>query len=63
MLDKYLTVKQLCEVLNMSKSGIYQLVRRGELPRGIWIGGAHRWSATSIQTFLHSKEQEAMTQC
>ena len=51
-LGEYVTVKQLQEALHMSRSGIYQLCRRGYLPQGIRLGRAHRWSVDEINAWL-----------
>ena len=51
-LDEYVTVKQLQQELNMSRSSIYQLCRRGILPQGIRLGRSRRWSIADIQAAL-----------
>lgn len=51
-LDTYLNSKQLSKALGLSRSGIFSLVRRGILPKGILIGRSRRWNMAELQTFL-----------
>ncbi len=40
--DRFLTLSDVCDVLNVSMSQAYALVRSGEL-KGIQIGGRNQW--------------------
>ncbi len=40
--DRFLTLADVCEILNISTSQTYALVRSGDL-QGIQIGGRNQW--------------------
>ena len=48
---QFLTIGDLAERYGLSKPSIYNYVRSGKLPRGIYIGGAHRWPISEIEAF------------
>ena len=59
-LGRFLTVAETAEVLNVSVSQTYALVRSGELP-AIRIGAARHWriERTELQAFIESRYEEA----
>lgn len=55
-MDKFYTAAELMEKLQLTRQTIYNLVKRGELPKGRKIGGSRRWSATELETFMKGGE-------
>lgn len=51
-LDRYLTAKEVAEMLRVSRSALYGFMRQGIFPRGIKLGNVRRWSLSEIQQFL-----------
>ena len=49
---EYLNIKQLCAMLNRSANNIYDLVRIGELPKPVKLGGTNLWRADTIDYAL-----------
>ncbi len=47
-----LNVQQLITKLNISKTTIYSLVKLGELPKPVKIGGSARWLPDEIASYL-----------
>ncbi len=47
-----LNVKQLMAKLNISKTTIYALVKLGELPSPVRIGGSARWMPDEIASYI-----------
>lgn len=54
-LDSYMSATELSRVLGISRSGVFTLVRNGELPKGIRLGHSRRWSVSEIRDFLKTK--------
>lgn len=56
-IDEYCNVRQLCNALNMSRSAIYGLAKRGLFPAGIRIGRSHRWQVQEVRNWLEGKQK------
>jgi excisionase family DNA binding protein len=52
--DKYLTVAQLSEYLNIHKATIYKMLREGRLP-GFRIGSDWRFSLEAIKEWVRDQ--------
>jgi excisionase family DNA binding protein len=52
-LPRFLSLTEVAEVLNISMSQVYALVRRGDLP-AIKIGGRGQWrvEATALEAYI-----------
>lgn len=59
MAQRFLQLADVCEVLNISSSQAYALVRSGDLP-AIRIGGRGQWrvEATELEAFIQRKYTE-----
>ena len=57
--QRFLQLADVCEVLNISSSQAYALVRSGDLP-AIRIGGRGQWrvEATELEAFIQRKYAE-----
>ena len=55
-LGSYVGVRELSRALGLSRTGIYTLCRRGELPQGIRLGHSRRWNVQEISEFLRAKK-------
>ena len=60
MIGRFLTVAETAEVLNVSTSQAYSLVRSGELP-AIRIGAARHWRVerTELEAYIAARYEEA----
>lgn len=55
-LSSYVGVRELSEALGLSRTGVYELCRRGELPQGIKLGHSRRWNVQEVSEFLRAKK-------
>ena len=55
-LGSYVGVRELSRALGLSRTGIYTLCRRGELPQGIRLGHSRRGNVQEISEFLRAKK-------
>ena len=55
-MDKFYTATELTDKLQLTRQTIYNLVKRGELPKGRKIGGSRRWSETELENFIKGGE-------
>lgn len=51
MQQVFFDLNDVAKRYRMSPAGIRGLVKRGELPPGVKIGGARRWSAEELDTW------------
>lgn len=58
--NRFLTARELSQVLGVSRSGVFQLARRGALPAGYRLGHSRRWLLGEVKDWL--KEQQTSTQ-
>ena len=54
-LGTFLTASEIARALGISKSGIFNLIRRGEFPAGVKIGKSRRWNMAEIQSWLEKQ--------
>jgi excisionase family DNA binding protein len=47
-----LTVAQVCQLLNLSRSTVDRLAKRGELPGRLKLGGQVRYDAGTLRTWI-----------
>ena len=52
MTAELLDVRQLAELLQLSKRTLYRLADCGAMPRGLRLGGSRRWRRSEIQRWL-----------
>ena len=50
-MKQFLTISDLAERYGISKPSVYNYVRTGKLPKGIYIGHSHRWAITELEAF------------
>ena len=55
-LNTYATAKQLAQLLGLSRSGLYALCKRGQIPQGIKIGHSRRWNIAEFQAWLEKQQ-------
>lgn len=53
--ERLLTVRDVAERLSLSEKTVRRLRRRGEIPRGIEVGGVIRWRAEEIDAWVVSR--------
>ncbi len=61
--DDWLTVKQVCEELNISDSTFYAWINAGLLPEGVAFGPrSKRWKMSDIRAWQKSKKHDTEEQ-
>ena len=59
-LDRFLRMKEVIEMLSISRSTLYRWIKKGIFPRPILIGGsgtrAVRWQRSVIERWLETRE-------
>ena len=58
MTENYITATELSKALSMSKSGVIQLARNGQLPAGYRIGRSRRWLFSEVREWLSAKQRD-----
>ena len=56
MLQEFVGIKELSSALGLSRSGLYQLSRRGDMPKPCKIGHSLRWAVQDIYKWLETKK-------
>lgn len=51
-LDAYVDAKELSKSLSLSRTAIFNLARKGVLPRGLKLGHSRRWRLSEVQEAL-----------
>ena len=57
MTQKLLRVNDLQELFQLSRQGIYQMLKENKLPQPLRLGRLLRWKPEVIETFLSTKEK------
>lgn len=55
----FMNAQQLSQALGISRSGLFQLVRRGALPAGYMIGHSRRWCLDEVKEWLRTQQKGA----
>ena len=55
-MERYLKAKEIATALNISKTGLYLLLQRGDMPKGIRVGRSQRWRESEINSWLKNLE-------
>lgn len=50
-MSEFLTLADVAERYQISKTGVYRLVKDGNLPRGLKLGKTHRWPLSQLEAF------------
>ena len=51
-MERLLAKPEVLELVGLSGSTVWRLMRRGEFPMSVRIGGAVRWHASEIEAFI-----------
>lgn len=52
----YLTLREVAEMLRISRSTLYALIQHGQFPAGIKLGRSRRWAVGELKKFLASQK-------
>jgi prophage regulatory protein len=55
--EKFLTIKEVTEIVGFKRSTIYKFINKGKFPKQIKIGKASRWRLSDIQKWLQEITQ------
>lgn len=61
-MSKYLAIREVADMIGVSKATVRNLSKANLFPKPIRIGGSIRWDETDIQKYLDDKKSEA-TRC
>lgn len=53
-MSEFLTLADVAKRYQISKAGVYRLVKNGYLPHGLKLGKTHRWPLSQLEA--HEKE-------
>lgn len=59
-LDIFVNARELAQNFKLSRSGIFNLIKRGNFPEGIKIGRCRRWKLKEIQTWIEKQSKGEM---
>ena len=59
-LEPLLSVDEVASCLRISESGVYRLIRRGDLPV-VKVGGRTRFEQVALRHFIASQRRDAST--
>jgi excisionase family DNA binding protein len=57
-LEPLLSIDEVGELLRISESGVYRLIRKGELP-SVKVGGRTRFEPAAIRDFIAARRRSA----
>ena len=57
--QKFLNIREVSNLLAISKSSIYRLLDRGQFPRGAYLRGSRRWNTDELTTWAAKQAQKA----
>lgn len=55
--DRLLRISEVGQMVSLSTSQIYQLVREGDFPRPLKVGASSRWRESDIGRWIDAKAQ------
>ena len=53
-MSKYLTIQQVCDLLQLGERTVYDLCRQGKLPGAAKVGGSWRVDPAALQRWMAS---------
>ena len=54
MNEKFLTIKEVVDLVGFKKSTIYKFIKEGKFPEPVKIGISSRWKLSSIQKWMET---------
>lgn len=57
--DRFIRFPEVEDLVGFKRTHIYQMIRDGNFPRPLKIGGASRWSLNVIQEWMRAQVREA----
>lgn len=59
--SKYVTAKEICELLHISKSSLHKMSKSGAFPAPIQIGKCKRWESANVKAWLDNQQANNTT--
>jgi prophage regulatory protein len=61
VIDKLLTIAEVCEQAGLCASSVYARSKAGTFPRQVRIDGMARWSQIEVQDWIEQRKAERPT--
>lgn len=55
-LGVFISAKEIARIFGISKSGMFNLLKRGDFPVGMKIGRNRRWRLSELEAWIDSQE-------
>lgn len=52
----FISSKEIGRMFGISKSGVFNLLKRGEFPEGIRVGRNRRWRLSEVEAWIDAQE-------
>ena len=52
----FISSKDIARILGISKSGVFNLLQRGDFPVGIRVGRLRRWRLSDVKAWIDAQE-------
>lgn len=59
ILDRFLKLEQVIDMVGMGSTWIYQEIKDGRFPNSVPLGSARRWLLSEVQDWMHKQVDEA----
>lgn len=53
--ERFLSSKEIGLIFGISKSGVFNMLKRGEFPEGIKVGRNRRWTLSEVQAWYEAQ--------
>ncbi|WP_338341893.1 MULTISPECIES: helix-turn-helix transcriptional regulator [unclassified Shinella] len=55
--DRFIDISEVCRLVGLQRSKLYQMIRADALPKPIKLGGASRWSLIEINAWMSARRE------
>lgn len=56
-LPEYISIKEICQHLGISRSTVYYQMRNGDFPKQVKFGKSARWERQSVLSWIDQQKQ------
>ena len=54
--ERFLSSKEIGLIFGISKSGVFNMLKRGEFPVGVRVGRNRRWTLSEVQAWYDAQK-------